>query len=82
MTETVTFENVLSQYLYGELDMPESPGDRLRDWAGTPTVSQKSSLSIDAPSYMASVGRFAHLRDVSIVQDFFSNEVARPSSVD
>lgn len=76
MTEYATYENILSQYLYGSLDAPTRPEDRLRDWTGIPAQNQNTYLNVDTTSYMETVGRFAKFSDVPIVKDFFSGALS------
>jgi hypothetical protein len=76
MTEYATLENILSQYLYGQLEMPDLPADRLRYIPSTET-DPHTNLTIDAVTYMGTVGRFAELTDAKIVQDFFDGNITR-----
>lgn len=81
MTEQATIKNILNQYLYGQLDTPSKPVDRLRNIQPGDT-DPHTELTVDAVSYMASVGRFANLADARIVRDFFNGSLQRQGSTD
>ncbi len=80
MVDYATIANIINQYLYGQLETPAEPVDRLRHV--DPGDDPRTELTVDAVSYMASVGRFANLADAKIVRDFFGGSLQRQGVTD
>jgi Ca2+-binding RTX toxin-like protein len=72
MVEYATIENLVNQYLYGQLDTPSDLRARLRDLPTDATTR----LTVQTATFMNSVGRYAVPSRAKAVQDFFSGRIS------